>query len=206
MIVFLLTGGGFYVQEKNLWHIQGIVSASFLSAGQCDVSKYAIFTEISSYSKWIKKKATDKTLKNVNRNVCSQIEDLYDEETYLKTLCIVSKDLNYDEAKVVCNSAGMELFVVNNLKVQNAIVAKAGSKHSDVEYTRWWINGQKTANGNWFTHSPEKMAIYDDLSWYGGSSSNGECLSIVRHSIKDKMAFNGWTCDGIAYGFCEFFK
>lgn len=47
-------GGGFYIQVKEGWLIQGIVSASYLATGsKCNVEQYAVFTKVSSFSSWI---------------------------------------------------------------------------------------------------------------------------------------------------------
>lgn len=148
------SGGGLFVQKSNIWHIQGIVSASFLLSDQCDVSKYSVYTQIASFSNWINKKTNGATSKKVKKEICSRVQEIYHENSYQKTLCMVARDLNYDQAKVACKDAGMELFVVNNPVVHDALVKSAGDEYPDNQYTRWWVNGQKTKNGNWFTYAP----------------------------------------------------
>lgn len=42
------------------WFIQGIVSASVIDQGRCDVSKYSVYTNILKLVDWIKEAQQDK--------------------------------------------------------------------------------------------------------------------------------------------------
>lgn len=42
-----------FAQQGSSWYLRGIISASFLSNGQCDVSKYALYTNAAMFSKWV---------------------------------------------------------------------------------------------------------------------------------------------------------
>jgi secreted trypsin-like serine protease len=48
------SGGGFYYKVGNVWHIQGIVSATVIDGGRCDVSKYSVYTNVLKLVDWIK--------------------------------------------------------------------------------------------------------------------------------------------------------
>lgn len=40
------------MKTDSNWVIRGIVSASFVEKDQCDVSKYALYTDILQYADW----------------------------------------------------------------------------------------------------------------------------------------------------------
>lgn len=54
------SGGGFYYRVGTTWYIQGIVSASVIDQGRCDVSKYSVYTNILKLVDWIKDAMRDK--------------------------------------------------------------------------------------------------------------------------------------------------
>lgn len=48
------SGGGLFISIDNRWHLKGIVSvAFFLPTGQCEVSKYSVFTDVFQFTSWI---------------------------------------------------------------------------------------------------------------------------------------------------------
>ncbi|KAG5670174.1 hypothetical protein PVAND_000455 [Polypedilum vanderplanki] len=48
------SGGGFYIQRESTWYLQGIVSSSLINEQRrCDVTTYAVFTNIAIYVNWI---------------------------------------------------------------------------------------------------------------------------------------------------------
>lgn len=51
-----IAGGGLYVKVNNVWFIRGIVSSSLLVGGVCDVTRNALYTQISSFADWINRK------------------------------------------------------------------------------------------------------------------------------------------------------
>jgi hypothetical protein len=59
LIVFVLklfariTGSGLFTRQGSLWYLRGVISASFLDNGQCDVSKYTIYTNTAMFSDWV---------------------------------------------------------------------------------------------------------------------------------------------------------
>lgn len=54
------SGGGFYYKVGTTWYIQGIVSATVIDKGRCDVSKYSVYTNILRLVDWIKESMRDK--------------------------------------------------------------------------------------------------------------------------------------------------
>lgn len=54
------SGGGLYYRVGNTWFIQGIVSATVIDKGRCDVSKYSVYTNILKLVDWIQESMRDK--------------------------------------------------------------------------------------------------------------------------------------------------
>jgi len=52
---FIIVGGGFYFEAiANTFIVRGIVSASYATSnGSCDLSQYAVFTNVAKFSDWI---------------------------------------------------------------------------------------------------------------------------------------------------------
>lgn len=55
------SGGGFYVNFDGFWAIRGVVSAGAFNAItlECDLDRYALFTNLFDFSTWIKKTVTE---------------------------------------------------------------------------------------------------------------------------------------------------
>ena len=52
-VCFGNSGGGLVISHDNFYFLRGIVSASIIRGGFCDVSKYAVYTDILKYKDWI---------------------------------------------------------------------------------------------------------------------------------------------------------
>lgn len=53
-IVFIFSGGGYFVRYHGLWALRGLVSSgSSKSEGGCDVGRYSLFTNALDYTEWI---------------------------------------------------------------------------------------------------------------------------------------------------------
>ena len=50
------SGGGFVIKTDGIWFLRGVLSHSFVRLdGTCDVSKYAVYTDIAKFLPWIKR-------------------------------------------------------------------------------------------------------------------------------------------------------
>lgn len=47
------SGGGLFVKTGNVFLLKGIVSASLINLGQCDVTNFAIYTNVDKFIDWI---------------------------------------------------------------------------------------------------------------------------------------------------------
>lgn len=50
-----MTGGGFYVKIHGFWTLRGVVSLGLTkTSGVCDVSTFALYTNLLDFADWIK--------------------------------------------------------------------------------------------------------------------------------------------------------
>jgi len=62
LILFSYKGGGFFRKKSNIFELQGIISASLADPNNeaaCDPKEYAIFTNVSPLTDWIKAAAEE---------------------------------------------------------------------------------------------------------------------------------------------------
>lgn len=53
-LMFIFSGGGFFVRYHGLWTLRGIVSsASLKNEGGCDVDRYSLYTNVLDYTSWL---------------------------------------------------------------------------------------------------------------------------------------------------------
>jgi len=57
LIISFSEGGGFFIFSESSWMVKGIVSSStFDSSSRCDVTRYAVFTNVVKFLDWIQDK------------------------------------------------------------------------------------------------------------------------------------------------------
>lgn len=89
------SGGGFFVEIDNVWYIQGIVSASYITSEKtCDVTKYSIFTKINEFKDWLRH---DSKVFNVDIQCYIKLNPEeygnFDNETFIQE---TDRDTNYE--------------------------------------------------------------------------------------------------------------
>lgn len=47
------SGSGFFFKKGNSYYLRGIVSSSLLGSGSCDVTKYAVYTNVLKFLNWV---------------------------------------------------------------------------------------------------------------------------------------------------------
>lgn len=85
----VFSGGGLFVKKDSKWIIRGIVSASFVEKDQCDVTKYALYTDILQYADWTREILTRSGI------ISSQLDDIIEPvddvlETHITIECAYS--------------------------------------------------------------------------------------------------------------------
>lgn len=139
----------------------------------------------------------------MNTNVCSQTDDLFNQNNqYLKSVCEISEDSTYSQAKKICEDNGMFLFIVTNSDVQSAFFKLASDRNGYTAYAQLWINGRKKEDNIWIAESSNYPLNITD--WYNGESNIGECLSILKRHGGEQMKASGEDCSKIAWVYCEF--
>jgi len=56
LILFSYKGSGFFTKKSNIFELQGIVSVALQATNSraCDPKKYAILTNVSPFTEWIR--------------------------------------------------------------------------------------------------------------------------------------------------------
>lgn len=208
------TGGGFFVSIKNVWFINGIVSASFLTSEKhCDVSKYALYTKLSDFKDWITEKVESVVISGptcnesrIHRKTCSSIDNLYDNagtRRYLKSLCTISGRVTFDEARQKCNSAGMQLFTIGNSAEQSAFLDAITAQFANYNSSVGWVNGKLKPNGQWVSLDPE-APLFKGLNWSEGPNNSGKCLKVHKNTMNEQQHFSSRYCSKTHWALCEF--
>lgn len=60
------SGGGLFIKTRGVFHLKGIVSSSLLKNDGCDVSKFAIYTNVTKFRSWIDTIAADTLVSSVS--------------------------------------------------------------------------------------------------------------------------------------------
>lgn len=55
------SGGGLFVRQGNSYFLKGLISASLLNQGTCDVTNFALYTNVDMFSSWIRNPSEDLT-------------------------------------------------------------------------------------------------------------------------------------------------
>ncbi|CRK96378.1 CLUMA_CG009795, isoform A [Clunio marinus] len=122
------SGGGFYYKVGNVWYIQGIVSATVIDGGRCDVSKYSVYTNVLKLADWIKDQMRTK---------------VYVSWTDIPLNCVFIR--NYDGLY----GCEVENIVIDspNYRIANILgTHTSGQTNLEVEYV--WIKNSRAANNS----------------------------------------------------------
>jgi hypothetical protein len=147
-----------------------------------------------------------------NVNACAQREDLFDNGIYLKSLCIMTGLLNYNNSEGICRSNGMELFVLDSSPIQNQFRASVTRLLSAHPRGFVWINGRMDDScGNWYVFDPYRRHMWGGVHWVQTDNihgrESGECLRFTaEHSINEPVWQSmGSDCSALTWYICEYF-
>lgn len=59
------SGGGLFVKQGSAFYLKGLVSASLLNMGRCDVTNFALYSNVDKFSVWIENPSEDPTVNKV---------------------------------------------------------------------------------------------------------------------------------------------
>jgi hypothetical protein len=187
------------IKEGNSWHVgKVVVGTNFYMCygkGHCGIPNYEVL---------ICEKKTS-PIEPVAPEKCTKSMTLYSKTgSPLKSLCLIEKSSNYQQAISDCANVGMELFIVNSQEVNDAFLKEVNEFYSQYDYARLWVNGRKNAKGEYSPNAPTQTSFYSGASWFENNNAAGECLSVLKNQKSQSMALSGWKCDGVAYTYCEF--
>lgn len=100
----------------------------------------------------------------------------------MKSLCAIHLPSTYQQSESACHDRNMELFVIDNSAVQQALL-KATTEFYNTHSALWCINERRESNRMWFTFSPERQSIYSGIDWVNTGTvkaqNRGDCLGYL---------------------------
>jgi len=132
---------------------------------------------------------------------CTMINQLKDGTTYMKSLCLLEKNSNWNQAYDNCAARNMQLFTVNSLAAQKEVQRVSYSKFGTNPRSFLWVNG---VNSLGWVSKPDGQSVYSGLDWERGTPSTSDCLAISNAVDISKFAFTGSGCNAIMWVYCEF--
>ena len=83
---------------------------------------------------------------------------------YLKTLCLVETQVDYNVASQSCIDNRMVLFAMTNKQLYDAynamIVPFQNNNYPLDPFFRTWLNGKKNSANIWMTYTPNEIPLY----------------------------------------------
>lgn len=131
---------------------------------------------------------------------CSRKQDFHSsDETYLKSICEITKPETFSNAVEMCHALEMELLVIDSLETQSQLLKLIKGKAIET----FWINGVRDDYSQWFSYSPEKRSIFPGLSWTAKRNA-AQCLNASK--VKNRIVVGAFRCSMKLNFFCEFKK
>ena len=124
---------------------------------------------------------------------------------YLKTACMVMKELNYIDDNNYCISKGMALFKIENAMVQTAFYAVMNQMFGVGACLR--IDGARDETGDnlWYSYSYGKTPIFTGLNWHPGTDFCTKCTSLVIYKhTQTSFTVEGTNPATAMWAICEF--
>jgi hypothetical protein len=140
----------------------------------------------------------------VSTEICYRKKDFIDSSNvYVKSICEVMEFIAYDDAFAMCQSALMDLFVIDSVEA-NLFLFNFSFLSFD---TTSWINGKRETLRPWFTRvdTSEKVSIFSNISWaYEVDYSPSNCLGVIRNGRNYEVT--SYRCEEKFKFFCEYRK
>lgn len=144
-----------------------------------------------------------------NIAACRNAVDLYHNENYLKSMCIISTATNYEAAQNLCRTNGMELFIISDLQVQ-AVFRDTTLQVLSPENARGflWINGRISGDcATWHIFDPNPRPMFGGVHFLQtdeiSGQTSGPCLRFSgQHS--DVWFAMGTACESSSWLVCEY--
>ncbi|KAL7013798.1 hypothetical protein ACKWTF_015586 [Chironomus riparius] len=127
-----------------------------------------------------------------------------------KTLCVIGKNYDYDQARRACASNGMNLFMIDSAEIDEAFFEATEDFFLHYPRSSFWVNGQRNPQTNeWFVYRSNRVLqspLYKEFEWIKlwniNGVSNGNCLRLT--SQFGPYQGLGDVCDMAGYPICEF--
>lgn len=136
-----------------------------------------------------------------NLSPCSLKQDLFNpiNGAYIKSACTIQQNLNYDASEQLCRSNNMQLFVIDNINTQRALMQLVSANLSPLDKNGWIrINGRGYYNDViWNTYNPNKAPLFNGVDWY-----ETECLLLQGRNGVFKPTRS--DCGKLSWCICEY--
>jgi Lectin C-type domain len=144
---------------------------------------------------------------------CHLQADLFDGTTYLKTMCIMNRNINFVAAREACHENNMNLFIIDDSRVQVPFFNATTELLRPHPRGFVWINGRlNNATDQWRIFDSAGNAIgplYDGVDWFRNENidgrNSGPCLRYTSEFDNPYQAM-GIVCTASSWLVCEHFQ
>ncbi|CAG9807094.1 unnamed protein product [Chironomus riparius] len=138
----------------------------------CDIKRYFICEHFKR----------TQTPPKLDTTKCLYKRDLYFNNSYVKSMCVVNQELDYDQSRRKCAEYGMNLYSFDTRESYGAFFNSAEDFAKAYPSGRKWINGQRDANTNeWYTYHSNRLVqgkIYKGFEWAKENKNSGRFLGL----------------------------
>lgn len=148
----------------------------------------------------------------LDKSKCLYTRDLYNYNTYQKSLCAVHEGLNYDQARRRCAGLGMNLFIFDSAEVDESFFEVTEDIMKKYAGGVWWVNGLRNPKTNeWSVYHSNRVLkgpLYDGFEFVALNGTNGvasgNCLQLS--GARGPYQGLGYSCEFQNAIICEYNK
>jgi len=118
---------------------------------------------------------------------------------FIKSACMMSDILSYNDADASCIAHNMRLFVVNNQVTDDALFRATVTLPFGGLFPMSWMNGLKDLSGNWWSYTPAQVPMW---TGFDGNSVGGDCLAANDRTTN--LVYQASDCTTQANFICQY--
>ena len=191
------SGGGLYIRNGNIFYLKGIVSASLTILGHCDVTKFALYTNVVKFYHWIEEPTEELSIDDQPSRP-SVSEPSYTRQPFFTTLTAPSFTGNPSSSVTKPGTCGI-------MSSSQSLIQ--GGRQSSRENFPWtvatYIQGTYFSTGTLISDkhiisTGLSVASLDSISQRYVARNPSEFKMIFGVSNLDDAGVSGFTIDGAA--------
>lgn len=146
----------------------------------------------------------------VNTSICQHNRNLFNYNSYLKSICILREALNYDQGRRRCAALGMNLFMFDSAEVNEAFFEATEDILRTAAGGWWWINGLRNPQTNeWSVYHVNRVLkgpLYNGFEFVRLNGTNGVASGDCLRLSAQRGPFQGLGsgCEVLANVVCEY--